>query len=414
MFNSALLEAIAVVSADPDVQLGIRQLAPEGLARSTMLFRSGAELMRFLEDGRVPGRYIAIVDTHVADIAPLNLVDAVRRTAPDVGLVVVLDNASETLVQRAMLAGARAAVRKNSSISDMRTAVERVVSVHSDERAPNYPAATRQGNGPDAPVLAVIGARGGAGRSTVSSLLAHLAAAAGVDTALVDLDLQFGDLSFLHGISSPAADSGCDATLSADAEVGALLGSAFKVADRLTLYSASGRSNLVEHAANHLSSSIGQLSANHSFVVLNTGAFWTLFHAELLSVSDQVACVLDQSVAGVRATMRMVALCERLGISTVGFEYIVNRWVPEGVSAREVSRALGVELVRTIPDGGLEARVGIDGGSIQRVALGESEIAEAARLVLEDIAARAGLSILRKPAGRGLARRARLLRGARS
>ena len=55
---------------------------------------------------------------------------------------------------------------------------------------------------PATPVVAVLGAKGGCGRSTVAVNLTYLLAAAGQRVALVDL-AQFGSLALLVGAESP-------------------------------------------------------------------------------------------------------------------------------------------------------------------------------------------------------------------
>ena len=52
-------------------------------------------------------------------------------------------------------------------------------------------------------VVAVVGASGGCGKSTIASLLASLCARAGLVTLAIDADLQFGDMHRMLGVHEP-------------------------------------------------------------------------------------------------------------------------------------------------------------------------------------------------------------------
>ena len=52
-------------------------------------------------------------------------------------------------------------------------------------------------------VVAVVGASGGCGKSTIASLLASLCARAGLVTLAIDADLQFGDMHRMLGVREP-------------------------------------------------------------------------------------------------------------------------------------------------------------------------------------------------------------------
>ena len=51
--------------------------------------------------------------------------------------------------------------------------------------------------------MAIVGASGGCGKSTIASLLASLCARAGLVTLAIDADLQFGDMHRMLGVHEP-------------------------------------------------------------------------------------------------------------------------------------------------------------------------------------------------------------------
>ena len=51
-----------------------------------------------------------------------------------------------------------------------------------------------------APLIKLVSASGGVGKSTIALIAAHLTAARGTKTAIVEGDLQFGDMGFWLGL----------------------------------------------------------------------------------------------------------------------------------------------------------------------------------------------------------------------
>lgn len=384
--SEARIEIVAIVSSDPQVRLGSQSFMSTSIAKSVQLYRTGSELLRMLALDPRFAEAVVVVDSRIDDLAPLNLVDAIRSSGLGIDVVVALDSDSPELVQRAMLAGARAAVRRECSDDDLELAVRRVVAAR-----PAQPGVAPQ----RAPVLsergavvAVVGARGGAGRSTLSSLLASMSARAGIDTGLVDFDLQFGDLSLLFGASS---DSSLYLAAEEMARGEVPEGFGRSILENLTLYTPDPAPEKSELLTGKVHAAIGALAERHRLLVVSTGAFWTLLHAELLESSDQVVCVLDQTVPGVKATSLLSELLDRAGMASARRLFVVNKARPSGVNPKEIARALGIDRVWVVPDGGPEVALAMDAGGVDLVSDMRSGVVPAVATVLDEIASRTAL-----------------------
>lgn len=390
--SAALVDVLAIVSSDPTPPLSSARLNGCGLARSVQLFRSGAELLKVLNFDPSLRGCIVLVDAVVEDIGPLNLVDAIRAVDPTVDTIVAMDHPDGGQVQRAMLAGARAAVQRDCSDSDLEVAMRRVVAARPMKAsAPTLGVVGRSGS-----IVAVIGARGGAGKSTLATTLAYLAARGGVATALVDLDFQFGDLGLLahdnpaHTLPDMLAGLGATFTASMDDRRTAY---GLSLGENLTLYSGEPELGRAEAAFAQVGAGLRGLSQEHELLVVNTGAYWTLGHASLLDSADHVVCVTDQSVAGVRATRRLLATIGGVGIGPSRFSVVVNRTTPQGAHAHDLANALGIERVWMVPDGGREIAVALDSGSVEALIDSHSAYTPAVGAVLDDIAGRTGIAV---------------------
>lgn len=202
--------------------------------------------------------------------------------------------------------------------------------------------------GRSAVVLAVASGSGGAGRSAVSVVAAHLAATQGYRTLLLDCDLQFGDCALLSGTQGSLT---MDAVL---ADPG-LLERVEKAAGMPMVVSAPPRLEQAEVLASALPKLLDAAAPLFDVIVACTGASWSEGHLQLLERSTAALFLVDQRIASVRACQRAVDLCVRCGIATGQFLYAVNRCARNALfTSIDVSCALDGAHVVELKDGGRE------------------------------------------------------------
>ena len=195
-------------------------------------------------------------------------------------------------------------------------------------------------------LLTVVSGSGGAGKSTVAAMLAHGAARRGLRCALVDADLQFGDLGEIG-----AADA--HVSLDALAEDSALLPEVS--AGEVALIEAPGRPGLAEVLAESLDRAVQEALGRFDFVVVDTGGSWNEQQVRLLERSAAVVFLIDQRASSVRACRRALDLCLRCGVATSSFVLVLNRCGRHApFTSIDVSSALQGAPVIELADGGRE------------------------------------------------------------
>lgn len=195
-------------------------------------------------------------------------------------------------------------------------------------------------------LLAVVSGSGGAGKSTVSTLLARLGARRGLRVALVDGDLQFGDL---HELVGPC-------TRLAVEEVAASAAALDEAADEPFLLVAAPRNlEQAEAVAGVFDAAVARLTARFDLVVVNTGGSWGELHARLLEQAAASVFLVDQRASSVRACRHALDLCLRCGIATGSFVLAANRCGRHApFTAVDVSNALQGAHVAELAEGGRE------------------------------------------------------------
>jgi pilus assembly protein CpaE len=206
------------------------------------------------------------------------------------------------------------------------------------------------GRGVGGSIITVYGARGGLGATTLAvNLSVRLAALGGAETALVDMDLQRGDVApFLNltPMQSIAAVAG------ARGEVDDLFlnGTLSRHASGIFVLAAPPE---IEEAE-----TITDADVELVFRLLRAQFRWTVVDtprtivgpvAAALEQSDRTLVLTDRSVPSVRAAKRTIELLGRLGVPAERVELVVTEAVPGPLELREVSRALGRAALGILP-----------------------------------------------------------------
>lgn len=206
------------------------------------------------------------------------------------------------------------------------------------------------GRGVGGSVLSVYGARGGLGATTLAvNLATRLMSVAGTDTAIVDLDLQRGDVAaFLN--------------LTPSQSIAAIVGARGEV-DDLFLHGTltrhpSGLFVLPAPPEMEEADSIADTDIEVIFRLLRAQFRWTVVDTPrtihgpavaALEQSDRTLVLTDLSVPSVRAAKRMLELLDRLGVPKEHLELIITEAVAGPLEVKEVVRALGHAPLAVIP-----------------------------------------------------------------
>jgi pilus assembly protein CpaE len=120
----------------------------------------------------------------------LELLVQSRKTRPEMGIVVGIPGPANGALGEALMAGAHEIVILPAERAAVQKAVARVSTAAQTDGAVDA----------RSPLIAVLGPKGGVGKTTVATNLATTLAAAGRRVLLVDLDLQFGDVGLVLGV----------------------------------------------------------------------------------------------------------------------------------------------------------------------------------------------------------------------
>jgi pilus assembly protein CpaE len=277
-----------------------------------------------------------------ADVAAgLSLVAELHGRLPHANIIVASPDGSVGFIRAALDAGAHDVLSLPLQPGELHKAMVRA------SQAKPRAAAAPESLGE---VITVYGVRGGLGATTIAvNLASRLTALTASGTALVDLDLQRGDVAtFLnltpaHSIASFASAPGeiddvfLSSTLTRHPNGVFVLPAPPEIED----------AELIGHG--EVKAALDLLRAQFRYTVVDTARTVTGATAAALEASRRVLLVSDLSVPGVRAARRGVELLARLGVSLEHVELLVSEAFPGPVTVQDASRAIGKEPFFVVP-----------------------------------------------------------------
>ncbi|MFC5718928.1 TadE/TadG family type IV pilus assembly protein [Streptomyces gamaensis] len=304
-------------------------------------------------------------------IGPLPALDVLREVAlrfPAVGVVLVTADPGPALYAAAMDCGARGLVALPFAYEELAARVQAAAQWAGGMR--RHLAGGDGGfadTGPGGTLVALAGAKGGVGTTVTAVHLALAAHAAGRRVALVDLDLQSGDIAsyldvqFRRSVADLAGINDISARVLQDA--------VFPHPSGLGLLLAPGEGERGEDVGDLAARQIAAaLRRRYEVVVVDCGTYLTAAGAAVVETADLALLLTTPDVVCVRAAKRAVRLWDRLQIRKAdGIVTVVNR-LTRGAEIQPplVARTTGTRTARTaIPAAYKELRPAVDSGRLQ-------------------------------------------------
>jgi pilus assembly protein CpaE len=181
----------ALLAVEPGVDAeGVQESLPADADFNVVGVVSGAEdALRWLRDGIADLLLVACAG--YSDRALL-LLDAVTRQNPDLNVMVLGHGSPNGFLRRAFEAGADDIIMLPATREQVRFEIHKLLARKQGTVAPTMSDQSR--------LVCVLGPKGGTGKTLTSTNLAVCLAQRGERVALIDLDLQFGDVALCLGL----------------------------------------------------------------------------------------------------------------------------------------------------------------------------------------------------------------------
>jgi pilus assembly protein CpaE len=289
-------------------------------------------------------------------LGPLPYIDLARELSssfPDVGLVLLVHEETADVLRSALGAGVRAVLEVPPALEALDAAARTAADLSRSVRG-RLEGAEAERRGPGViggTMIAVAGAKGGVGASTVAVHLA-VAVARGRrpgSVCLADLDLQAGDLRLL--LDLPFKRNIVDlAGLGDDITGGQVDETLYPHASGLRVLLAPEHGEQGEDVTSSAALQVlGALKFRHEFVVVDVGSVLTAANGLAIKIADQVLIVTTPDIPSLKATNRARALWQRLEIRDAGATAVINRSSKDSeIQPVMVRRTLEMPVAETV------------------------------------------------------------------
>ncbi|MCW5253978.1 MULTISPECIES: AAA family ATPase [unclassified Streptomyces] len=311
---------------------------------------------------------VVVVHERIGPVPALELIREVALRFPAVGVILVTSDTGPGLLQAAMDHGARGLVTLPLAHEELAARVHAVA---------QWSAGVRRhlGGGGDGPpgaggtVVTVSGAKGGVGTTLVAIQLALAAQASGRSTALVDMDLQTGDVAayldvqFRRSVADLAAITDISPRVLADA--------VFRHDSGLALLLAPGEGERGEEVTDRAARQIvATLRSRYEVVVVDCGAQMGGAGAAAVESADRALLVTTPDVLAVRGAKRAVRMWDRLQIRKAEETTVVVNRHTRGTEIQPalIQRITGTGVAdTTVPAHFKELQGAVDAGRVHEL-----------------------------------------------
>jgi len=267
------------------------------------------------------------------------LIKQLAALSTDTAIITAARDASPALILGSMRAGAREFIQLPIIAEEFRTVVDRVA----EFCANGENSAKDHGR-----VVAVFSGKGGTG---VSFFATNLAAAMGVSTLLIDLDLQAGDAASFLGLETKysVADFVTNRARLDDSLMTSLV---TPHSAKLAVLAAPLEAHEAEDIRpQDVSEILHLLKQRYECVVLDLPHTFDPVTVAALDLADDILVVLTLDIPGIRGTKRALKVFDRLDYHRDKVHVVVNRWSKHiDVQLQKVEAHLGEQLIGFVPN----------------------------------------------------------------
>jgi pilus assembly protein CpaE len=258
-------------------------------------------------------------------------------------VIIACDRLDEGIIEKAMLAGVRKVLQLPI---DSKTLIENIKLAYSVERTralnSNKSVANMQSR-----VITVFGAKGGIGKTTISVNLAVLLAQMGKKTAIIDTDLQFGDVNVFFDLDSKDTIAELAQDKNA-ADIDAI--------KRFTLLHYSGVNILCapkspEYAeyvtAKHIETIINTMRPFYDYIIIDTTPLFNDATLAAIENANLVLLVSGLDISTLRNTKMSLNILESIQ-QRDKVEIVINRITDGIITLKDVKRVLDTQVKNKI------------------------------------------------------------------
>jgi len=275
----------------------------------------------------------------------LQMVEAIVDMAPGIPILAYSPQRSPELVRQAMILGVRDFLPYPTGREELLRAIHTLIDLQERRRE-----RAAQGLTPFGSVITVFGPKGGVGKTTIATNLAvAMAQRLYSSVALVDLDVRFGNVATVLGLSAERsivdlAQNGHTPDLEQVRQCMVTHASGVDI-----LPAPEWRGEWYPLTPDHVGAILHALAQSYDFVVVDTPAGFNDFISRALELSTLALLVTSPDVTGLKEALTVLEMLRDWSYPQERVVLVLNHAVAAKVSDGEVRSVLGIRPAWRIP-----------------------------------------------------------------
>jgi pilus assembly protein CpaE len=304
---------------------------------------------------------VVLMDINMPDMDGIAATEAIRAKQQAVQVVILSVQSDQNYMRRAMLAGARDFLTKPPMGDELISAIRRAGEMAQAEkskvaRVQAIPVAGSPGlaanyGGPRGKIVVVYSPKGGTGTTTLAVNLALSLNNSETRVALVDGNLQFGDVAMF--VNEQGKNTVIDLAPRAD-ELDAEIVEEVMVkhsATGLHILAAPSRPEYAEKVSSgQFAKMLEYLTQLYAYVIVDTSPILTDPILATIDVSDLIILVTTQDIPSLKNSRLFLDLLQNLGVQRDRVMFVVNRFDKKvNITPERIAENLKQEVALVIP-----------------------------------------------------------------
>jgi pilus assembly protein CpaE len=321
--------------------------------------RTGREA---IEQAQLVKPDVIIMDINMPDMDGITATQEIKRKLTFVQVVILSVQSDPSYMRRAMLAGARDFLTKPPMIDELTDAIRRAGVMAHEERKKSsniFPSTSGDGAAPTTvssnssrgKVIVVYSPKGGTGRTTISTNLAISLKTDDNHVALIDGDLQYGDVAvFLNEQGKNTILDLAPRAEELDPDV---------VHEVMVTHRASGIDILAAPPRPEMADKVNgeqfgklidYLRRMYNFIIIDAATYLSDVVQVALDISDVIILITTQDIPSIKNCNLFLALADASGIKRDRIMFIMNRYDKRiAITPERVGESLRQPIVTAIP-----------------------------------------------------------------
>jgi pilus assembly protein CpaE len=292
--------------------------------------------------------HVLVLSPEVREPDALGLAEFVGRAAPMTAIIVAREKSWNGLLPAAMRAGIRDVVDLTRGTEEIRDAIERaIVWTENVSNATGRQAASPKHRGS---MISVFASKGGVGKTFMTTnLAAALAELSKQDTAVIDLDINMGDVFSYFG-REPVKQMSDLLSLGEGVDREVLFANGTKLDEHLWGFGAVPNPSATPPSGEAVGKLLRALRENFPFVVVDASAAYTDLALATFDLSDAICLIAMLDVVGVKHLSKALETLLTIGVPRDRFRIVLNRADSRvGLDAQDVERVMKIQVDAMIP-----------------------------------------------------------------